>query len=60
MNDRVNEPMDQPNVGSRADLFYLLQTLSRVAEARGHAADMQSDVSDEKGGRSRGTTGFSE
>ena len=46
MADRVKEPMDQPKVNPRANLFYLLQTLSRVAEA-GNRAGVQSEVSDE-------------
>ena len=31
---RVNESMDQPKANQRADLLYLLQEFSRVAEVR--------------------------
>ena len=48
MTSRVDESMDQPKVDPRADLFYLLQKLSRVAEVRGCRAGVESAVSDEQ------------
>ena len=57
MTDRVNEPMDQPKVDPRANLFYLLQTLSRVAEVGNRAG--VSEVSDDPTAESKanGTQG---
>jgi len=40
--------MDQPKVDPRANLFHLLQTLSRVAEFRNPKASANSEISDEK------------
>ena len=34
MNDRIDESNDYPIVGSRANLFYLLQTLAKETQAR--------------------------
>jgi hypothetical protein len=48
MTNRVNEPMDQQKVEPRADLFYLLQKLSRVAEVRNCSAGVESGDSNEQ------------
>ena len=34
MSDRSNEKTNQPQIDSRANLFYLLQTLAEQAQAR--------------------------
>ena len=34
MNDRINESNDYPIANSRANLFYLLQTLAKETQAR--------------------------
>lgn len=47
MNDRVNEPMDQPRIDQRANLLYFLQRLSRVAEPGDHDSGRPSEVSNE-------------
>ena len=48
MNDRINESKDLPPVDSRANLFFLLQKLSGLAEARGPESAMASAISDEQ------------
>ena len=48
MTARENDPTDTSQVGQRANLFFLLQKLSRVAEINNRDAVALSEVSDEQ------------
>jgi hypothetical protein len=47
MTDPINEQMNQPQNELRANLFYLLQTLSGRAETSGRKSGAESPVSDD-------------
>jgi hypothetical protein len=49
MNDRIDESNDHPIVDSRANLFYLLQTLAKETQARAVAfKDSKPSITDEQ------------
>ena len=48
MTDRMNEPTNQPQIDSRANLFHFLQTLSGLTEDRGLRRGSETLPSDEQ------------
>jgi len=48
MTDRMNEPTNQPQIDSRANLFHFLQTLSGLTEDRGLRRGSETLLSDEQ------------
>ncbi len=49
MNDRIHEPENQPQRDSRENLFFLLQTLARHAQARAdESKSAESFIKDEQ------------
>jgi hypothetical protein len=44
MNDSGVAPKNQPQIDSRANLFFLLQTLSREMHSKGHEALSESSL----------------
>ncbi len=50
MSDRINAATNQPQIDSRKNLFFLLQTLARQAQARTAASksSTESSIADEQ------------
>jgi hypothetical protein len=50
MTDRITAPKNQPQIDSRNNLFFLLQTLARQAQARASAckSSLESSTADEQ------------
>ena len=56
MTDRINEPMDL--IVHRANLLYLLQTFSRVAEDQDRDIGARSNLLDEQGAQYKRNDGL--